>query len=235
LGHVKDGSRARILVVTGLLAEAAIAKGPDCVVICGGGMSDRLESKIREALKDDIAGIVSFGIAGGLSPDVRAGTIILGNAIMAGPERFPADAVWLQRLSAELPQAVLAAILGVDRPAVDVAQKARLHAEYGAAAVDMESHVSARLAEAHGLPFVALRVVADPAHRSLPPVASVAMKSDGGLDIAAIVASLMRRPRQLSQLAATAIEAGRAFRVLRKSRQSLDGSFCFPAMSQRRA
>ena len=44
--------------------------------------------------------------------------------------------------------------------------KAALRATTGADAVDMESHIAARYAEQHSLPFAALRVISDPAHRA---------------------------------------------------------------------
>ena len=49
------------------------------------------------------------------------------------------------------------------RPILDVASKSRLHKRHGAVAVDMESHVAALAASAHGLPLVVVRAVADDA------------------------------------------------------------------------
>ena len=46
--------------------------------------------------------------------------------------------------------------------------KADLYRRSGAFLVDMESHIAARLAHARDVPFAALRVVADPAERTLP-------------------------------------------------------------------
>ncbi len=54
-------------------------------------------------------------------------------------------------------------------------------------AVDMESHGAARFAENWGLPFAALRAIADPQHRALPPAAMVGMKPDGSADIKAVL------------------------------------------------
>jgi adenosylhomocysteine nucleosidase len=43
----------------------------------------------------------------------------------------------------------------------------------------MESHIVASAAAANGLPFVAIRVIADPAERPLPQVALAAMRPNG--------------------------------------------------------
>ncbi len=48
------------------------------------------------------------------------------------------------------------------------ATRSRCTARPARSAVDMESHVAARVAARHGLPFAALRVISDPASRSLP-------------------------------------------------------------------
>ena len=80
-------------------------------------------------------------------------------------------------------------------------------------AVDMESHVAARVARRHRLPFAAARVVSDPAHRTLPPAARVAMKPDGRVDLPAVMRSLLAHPAQLPALIRTGRDAERGFRV----------------------
>ncbi len=89
----------------------------------------------------------------------------------------------------------------------------------------MESHVAARLAALHGLPFAALRVVADPAERSLPPAALVGMRPDGTTDIGAVLRSLGRAPRQLPGLIRTGLDARAAFSALKSSRLELASLF----------
>ena len=98
---------------------------------------------------------------------------------------------------------------------VDAAGKAALHASTGALAVDMESHVAAAFAAAHGLPFAALRVISDGADRALPRAAQAGMKPDGGMDVLAVLKALARDPRQLPALIRTGLEAEVAFRQLK--------------------
>ena len=109
---------------------------------------------------------------------------------------------------------VTGAIAGSDVMVVDAAAKAALHAATGALAVDMESHIAARFAAAHGLPFAALRVISDGADRALPKAAQAGMKADGGMDVLAILKALARDPRQLPALIRTGLEAEVAFRQL---------------------
>ena len=89
----------------------------------------------------------------------------------------------------------------------------------------MESHVAARAAARHGLPFTALRVVTDPAGRALPHAASVGMRADGHVDLPAILASLARDPRQLPGLIRTGLDARSAFAALLRCRQLLGPGF----------
>ncbi len=216
-----------ILVVTGLVAEAQIAASASVKTLCGGGNSIALDKALVAALDADIAGILSFGIAGGLSPDIAVGTVILCEGVMAGGTRYSADPAWLARLARKLPAAKRGDILGVDAPAVNAAEKARHFAKSGALIVDMESHLVARLAAERGIPFAALRVTSDPAHRALPPAALVGMRADGTPDISAVLRSLAGNPLQLPALIRTAFEAAKAMRNLQKSRQLLDGGFEF--------
>ena len=91
----------------------------------------------------------------------------------------------------------------------------------------MESHVAAPIAAAHGLPFAVLRVVCDPAERSLPPAALAAMREDGGR-ISAVLSSLMRSPGQFPDLLRLSRDARLAFGELRRCRVTLGPAFALP-------
>jgi adenosylhomocysteine nucleosidase len=105
-------------------------------------------------------------------------------------------------------------ITGSDHPLATAEMKGALFTETGALAVDMESHIAARVAKRHGLPFAALRVISDTADTTLPPAALAGMRPDGGIALGAIVASLVQNPAQLSALIRTARDAEKAFRAL---------------------
>jgi hypothetical protein len=112
-------------------------------------------------------------------------------------------------------------VAGVDGPLIHAADKAFLHKATGAVGADMESHLAARLALRAGRPFAALRVIADPAERELPPAAVIGMRADGRLNIAAVLASLLRHPGQLGDLTRTAADARAAVAVLARCRSRL--------------
>ena len=209
-----------ILAVSGLAREAAIAAGPGVRTLAAGG--PRLHQLIETAIAEGAAGILSFGIAGGLDPTLPPGTAILAGAVIADGQRWTADAAWRGGLAARLPDAILGDLAGVDRPVMSPGDKCALATATGALAVDMESHIAARLAAAHGLAFAALRVICDPAARAIPPAAIAGMREDGGTDLGAILLALLRGPGQLPAMIRLADDARIAFGVLARCRRSLD-------------
>jgi hypothetical protein len=138
----------------------------------------------------------------------------VADAVLVDGESMPTDPAWTGRLATRLPEAARGLLLGANAMVAEATQKASLHRTTGALAVDMESHVVAQVARRHHLPFAAARVVSDAAHRTLPPAARIGMKSDGGMDLPAVLRSLLADPRQLPALIRTGLEAEQGFRAL---------------------
>jgi hypothetical protein len=135
-----------LIIVVGLAFEARIAAGPGIHVVCGGDgrhLTATLTAAIAEArtLFGDCPGIISFGVAGGLAPQLRPGTCVIGSAILAGSSRLLTNQIWSQKLLQSFPDAVSGMILGASAPVGDPRDKRALHVNTGAIAVDMESHV----------------------------------------------------------------------------------------------
>ena len=213
-----------ILAVTGLQRERRIIAGPGpdsgVEVVFGGDDVDRHASGKQ--------GIISIGIAGALAPELMPGAWVVAEAVHDGEATFPTDRDWTARLLSRLPAAERGVVLGADTIAATAAVKAGLHHATGAIAVDMESHIAARAARRHGLPFVAARVISDAAHRTLPPAARVGMRADGGIALPAILRSLLTAPWQLPALIRTGLEAETAFRALLRSHRLLGPGLAGP-------
>jgi hypothetical protein len=131
------------------------------------------------------------------------------------------DQDWSRKLLLALPEAVHGPILGVRAPVAHPDAKRALHVKTGAIAVDMESHVVARTSAEFGVPMVAIRVITDPALRALPQSAVAAIRANGTTDIAAMLRSVMRRPRDLPALVQTALDAWAARAMLLRGRRVL--------------
>ncbi len=209
---------AEIGIVVGLEAEARIARtlgGPRGarVAVAGGHGSESLAA--AQALVEGLVAagarfLVSFGLAGGLDPGLAAGALVVPASVLVEGRRIPTD----PGLSALLGGASALVILHAERAVTAAAEKARLHRETGAAAVDLESGAVARVAEAHGLPFAALRAICDPAGRTLPPAALVALGRDGRIRLGALAVSLLRQPGQMAGLVRLGADAAAARRAL---------------------
>jgi adenosylhomocysteine nucleosidase len=214
-----------VLVACGLALEARIAGGPGVRSVAGGVDKRRLARELERAVTAGARAILSFGIAGGLVPGIAAGTWIVARGVHTAAGYRQCDAVWTEQLAGRLPGALLGDLAGSDQPVADAGAKHALHAVTSALAVDTESHVAAEVAAAHSLPFTAFRVVADAAMRNLPEAALVGLDADGGVDIAAVLRSVVRTPSQLPLLMRTAIDARTAFAALRRGRRRLGVAF----------
>jgi hopanoid-associated phosphorylase len=204
----------RILAATGLKREAQILAGPGVLAIPGGGRSAALEAALLAAAADGASGVISIGLAGALAAGLSPGDWVVADAVLAGDVRLATDAGWRARLIAALPGAREGAFLGSEAMLTDAAEKQRVRLASGALAVDMESHVAARVAQRLGLPFAAARVISDAADRSLPAAVKVGMTADGGMALWPVLGALTRDPGQLASLIRTGLEAERAFRAL---------------------
>jgi len=220
-----------IVAVTSLAREALVARGSGVSVVCSQGT--RLGAALHAAIHPGVAGIISFGISGGLHPELVAGNWIVASTVRYRDRVIETDPKWRQELATRLPNAVLADIVGSDTMVPTPAEKSHLHRTTGAVAVDMESHIAAEVAAAHQIPFVACRVIIDSAHRALPAAAVPALDSNGAVNVFAVIRSVVRKPGQLPDLARAARDAFTAERALRKGRKQLGLGFASPFVNGR--
>jgi hypothetical protein len=200
-----------LLIATGLRREARIMAGPGLTIVAGGGDGERLEAALEHALAIKTPDLIlSSGLAGALDP-----TLMVGDVVMDSEPRL------LAVLAEALPHARSGSILGRDAPIASASQKSALHAATGAMAVDMESHIAARVAARHRIPFAAIRVISDSAGQTLPPAALVGMRPDGGIAIGAVLRALALNPGQLPALLRTARDAERGLSALARVHHAL--------------
>jgi hopanoid-associated phosphorylase len=213
-----DGRRVLpVIVVTGMAFEARIARGEGVEVVYA-ARADLLERALGAAVARGCAGIVSFGTAGGLAPDLEPGSLIIADAVEGPFGRLQTDRPWSDRLAAALAAGPLSArvrrglMAAVTAPLVTAGDKDVLHRSNGALAVDMESHIAGAKAAAHGVPFAVCRAIVDPAWRTLPSAATAGLRDDGSTALGPILRELLRQPSQLGALIQVAVDA-RAARV----------------------
>jgi hopanoid-associated phosphorylase len=214
--------RPHVIVVTGMAFEAGIAAGPGVVALTG---RDASPEAISAAVREGCRGIISFGIAGGLTPELKPGTCIVARSVVTNDRKYHSHGEWFDRLLTAIPGSIHADIAGAETPVCSPGDKTKMAAATGAVAVDMESAGSAMAAFKHKLPFAALRVVADPSHRSLPPAALSERLIDGTTDLSAVWRSIVAQPGQLSGLLRLALDTRTARAALVRSRRLLGHGF----------
>ncbi|MGA7964972.1 MAG: phosphorylase, partial [Gammaproteobacteria bacterium] len=151
------------------------------------------------------------------------GTLIIPRLIRdeAGAE-YPTDNNWRETIRMRLPPAmpcVDTALVSVNKPAIDAADKHALAYRTGAEAVDMETAAVAAVAAELGVPCAALRAIADPLELALPRCVLDA-RCDRFLPLE-IPLRLALHPRDMPALRALAHSFGAARRSLHASARCL--------------
>ena len=209
----------RPALLAGFAAEARIARRSGWPVAAGAGTTDGAALAVRRLIDAGATGLVSFGLAGGLDRTLRAGTVIIADAVMVHSLVWRTDPMLTGRLGGSTGHVGL----GVDRVIASGAEKIRLGLETGAAFTDMESGAIAVAADAAGLPFAVLRVICDAASSDLPPAALVALDARGRISPFRILGSISRHPGQIGALLDLARDASLANRALKAAAERLRG------------
>jgi len=151
------------------------------VLVCG-GIGSEAARRAAEAVINlyHPATIVSAGFAGGLDAKLQTGDMLMPRHII--------DARDSSRTDSGAGEGVLITYESV----ADVEQKAKLANSYGAHAVDMEAAAVTRSAEAHGIKFLAYKVISDEHDSPLPPI--MRFVKSGQFNTVGFVAHVAIRP-----------------------------------------
>ncbi len=212
-------------IVTGLAFEADVVRNharfagvADRVLVAAGFGRERARRSAEELLAQGATALLSFGIAGGLAPNIACETAVVATAVKAeNMETIACTPAWTARLVEAL-RSSLSFAQGELAYAPDVlttsSDKAGTYAATGALAADMESYGVGEAAQKAGIPFAAIRVVADTAGEQLPEIALHAMASDGTLKLAETLSRVVRSPGQITGLIRLGRSTARARRRL---------------------
>ncbi len=204
-----------VLCTSGLAAEAKIARAAGFQVIVGAGDPLRTAALVEAAARQAKC-LISFGIAGGLAPHLRPGDVILSTEVIGDDRRWRPHQSFHDEMADLAPRigAIAGPVLGSRDIIATEEDKTRAWRDTGALAVDLESAIVARTAEAAGIPFLVLRTVADPSTRELPPAALIPLAEDGTPALIRVLGEVLRRPRQIAALFGLARETRTALIAL---------------------
>jgi adenosylhomocysteine nucleosidase len=199
----EDASKRRVTcigVVAGLEPEIrALRKIPDHFTIAVSGMgAERAYRAGKRLIAGGASALVSWGSAAALDVKLAPGTLLVPRAIVdsAGNAHF-VHAEWQSTLVLLLcPRNAIhtGPLAEASQMLASAHDKRTLGRRSGAAAADMESAGVARAAREHGVPFIAVRAVADGAEIAVPPRLASAVAADGSIDLATSVVRLAVSP-----------------------------------------
>ncbi len=235
-----------IAVICGLKSEAAVVRkavGGDKVRVgISGADAGRAYELARVACQDGAAAVISIGVSGGLDPALRPGDLVISDEIIADDgAKYETDRYLLGNLKSahsgesrnprpkesnpaagdpgfrrDEREIAIGPLFGSDAIVQSAEHKAVLFDNHGAVAVDMESHGAARAAAEFRVPFIAIRAVADPATRALPPAVLSAVAPDGSTRIFRTLLETAKAPGQLPALLKLGSDSEKALVRLRR-------------------
>ncbi|MFT9163739.1 MAG: hypothetical protein ABF504_01530 [Komagataeibacter saccharivorans] len=203
---------SRLGIVVGMEAEASLIRPflPDARFGLSGATLSGARQVVLDLLESGVDALLSFGLAAGLDPALDPGAVVIPQNVMVNGERLPAFPALLSWLGADRADVIGGDLLHSDVIVTAATRKTALFRQTGCVALDMESGVVAEMAAARKVPFAVMRVVCDPADRTLPPAAVVALRPDGRLAVGALTRSILCDPLQIPALMRVGRDAGHA-------------------------
>ncbi len=196
------GRRPVVVAISGIGAQAARRAAETCVRLAGCGRCRR---------------VVWIGIAGGLSPDLQVGDLVVARSALA-PDRPPVDLDDALVAAATARNCRAGVVVTAPRVVAGADARAALWRRAGSpavTAVDMESWPAAQVLHAAGVRFAVLRAVSDTAAQELPGfLQHVDAPEAGGTGRGHIVRAAVLRPANWVALGAFRLRAGRHVRRL---------------------
>jgi adenosylhomocysteine nucleosidase len=221
-----------LTILTALGAERKILAGKGSaerkeieIIQCGLGCPAVLKAAAQIKASTIIGNI---GVSGGLSPDFVPGTVILADTIInrcTQPASLHAmyrpDADILGLLESTMKgqgiECRRGSLLCASQPLLSAQDKAAAYLKTGAIAVDMESAAAAEAARRFGVPFFCLRVVSDPADRTLHRQLLAGVDARGNSRPLRLLGVLCRHPSLVKGLFTMAGDFSRAASGIRQA------------------
>jgi adenosylhomocysteine nucleosidase len=178
--------------------------GTDVVLASTGDGAENAARGVQTLLgRYPLGSLIVIGIAGGLSPSLSPGGLLVARDVVEDGRSVPApDAGWLQRARRDT-GATPAIFVSTRKILCTPQDKAAVYSSLpggGVAAVDLETATYARAASRQGLPYVALRAVSDTAEESLPMDFNEFRDPTGAVCSRLVVLRALARPRLLPSL-----------------------------------
>ena len=204
-GKSKKSLRAGEVAVSGFTIDEDVYSDIPVVLACSSVGVSNAARTTREALDEypEIAVLFIVGFAGGLSDTAAPGGLIFANKVTDGTETFSPDASLFAAAEAldlsgiKIERGML---VTVDRVATTAAEKRELAKRTGAIAVDMETAGAVRVAEARGIPWLAVRAITDGVNDALPLDFNALANPDGSVNRGRVIRATLAQPHKIPAL-----------------------------------
>ena len=153
--------------------------------------------------REGVARIAIIGLSGGLSPGLAPGALLVADRIVENGDTTAApDREWSARIARQ--RGVRGATLvTVDRILCTPRSKTELWdglSQDRPAAADLETAAIVSVAASHGVPFVAIRAISDPAEEALPLDFNECLDRSGRISRARVVGRAVMKPALIAPL-----------------------------------
>ena len=177
------------------------------LVVYSGTGSVNASSAAENLITQGATKLISWGCAAALSESLKPGDLILANELISTEESkvivLNVCANWHRQTTELLASFVkvnsgcLAESKYIVSSSVD---KKKIHTNTNAIALDMESIAIAQIANQHTLPFLAIRVIADPVDMNLPLAITHSLNQQGEVVLRKLLCFLVLHPFELPGL-----------------------------------
>ena len=229
----------KICVIVATNKEAEIIKGiPGISFIVSGVGSKNAQKAVSHANIKGASHIISFGTAGGLSPSLKKGDVVIPEHILKYKKEkaLNVDPMWHKQVVALLkePPFTLSTekLLSVERVILDPAQKKRLYLETGCVSLDMESYFIAQACSEKKMHFLCIRAISDTYSMKIPDWIPLCIDSSGRFLPHFFIKELIKHPFHIKELICISDGFFKARKSLRYIINRIDPSFPHRALSR---
>jgi adenosylhomocysteine nucleosidase len=212
------------------LTEKKIAKGrclfiTDKILVANSGAgSSNAQAAAELLVTKGATRLISWGCAAALSAALKPGDLIVADELIDNTgyknAKFSVSTDWHNYFSNRLQTsiAIHTGALAESQCIISSGkEKKQLHSATGAVALDMESIAIAKVAGLYGLPFLAIRAIADPVNMNLPLAINHSLNDQGTIILGKLLTFLALHPAELSGL----IKLGLHFHAAKKTLKSV--------------
>ena len=206
------------------------------ILVTYSGVGSRNAGTSAELLvKQGVDSLISWGCGAALDADFQAGDLVLAATCVDADqvEIKQSDMIWINVAQGKLSQ-VLALPTRIGKLAesrtivASSHDKAQIANVTGAVVLDMESAAIAKVAKLHGLPFLAIRAIADPLNMDLPKAVSHALNDQGEVILSKLFMFLLLHPSDTPGLVKLGLHFKAARNTLKLVAKQLDALTIFP-------